>query len=514
MIAFSLLASKFICDFGADDVCMNLSYSIRMRLISFFAVFAALTAEAQAGRPRTIIVYAGVPHSGPGDMAANWVMAQYLKQISPQDRVVFAVDEDARALSVNDDMSVASTLKALIPEYLPYFSSRVDGVEIISVRTERVPLADYGLSFSTRAIDGLPQWLIDRSRFSFFFEEPSGFSDSHPIFRVSTHPSASRAVVVKGRGAYVMMSTGPMARGIYVPPVVIQPRLTRSAMLMGLDQSLRHNFLKEALMNLGLRRHPFRNHLLGFSDSDNLISTQRYVDAMKTVAVNPRYLDRQIAIFVRENENLKLQFMPSNLKVIQFDQMPLKFREALIAYADFPVQLTDHVSMSQAIHHHKTFLGDPLGSGNHTGALMAILRKMIETNSSLSRMELEKLYKVGGVMQECMLTREQRQERAASADFLSQMILCTEFRDEFERTLNSLHREWSLVWRVMMYLSVLDDAEEHLTSRNFEKLAQLLNQVDSPNGRVQPEFRSAEKKCQDQLYRMAAMRSEAALLRH
>ncbi len=471
-------------------------------LLSFLALFLT-AAEAEAARPRTIIVYAGVPHSGPSDVAANWVMAQYLKQISPQDRVVFAVDEDARALTSNDDLSVVRALKDLVPEYMPYLSSRVDGVEIISVRTERVPLADYGLSFSTRAMDGLPQWLIDRSRFSFFFEEPSGFSDSRPIFRSG-----------RGRGPYVMMSTGPLARGIYVPPVVIPPRLTRSAMLMGLERSLRSHFLKEALVSLGLRRHPFRNHLLGFSDSDNVVSAQKYVDAMKAVAVSPQYMDRQIAIFVRESEKLKLQFMPSNLRVVQFEEMPLKFREALIAYADFPVQLTDHVSMSQAIHYHKTFFGDPLGTSHHTGALLAILRRMIQTNSSLSKMDLEKLYKLGGVMQECMLTREQRQERSASADFLSKMILCSDFKNEFERTLKSLQPEWSLVWRVMMYFSVLDDADELLDNRDFEKVVQLLNHVDSPSAKIQPEIQSAEKKCQGQLQRMAAIRSDVAVLKH
>ena len=475
-----------------------------MRICGYLALLMCLASATEA-RSRTILVYAGVPYDGANDISANWMMAKYLKRFYPHDRVVFAIDEDARPARLSRAESVMNAVKAVVPGYMPYLSSHSEGVDLISVRSERVPLADYALGFSIQSREDIPKWLVERSRMTLIFEPLSTQSKRQELLHITQNPLVPRSLVVKSRGAFAMLQTGPLMRGLYSAPLPLTVPMSRELALKELNrqsQSHRQQWVR-ALTQWSLNLNPMRSQLMGFAQASSKDAAQYYIDVIKTFALSPAYESKQITIAVQAFEGLQVDELPVNLKIVTYKNLSRQLREALIAHSDLPVQVSDPIALSQAIHFQKMFWGDPTGSESDVGILLAVLTKMDQANSYFSKPEFDRFFRMRSMVRSCLLTSRQKMDFALLPESLGHLALCGRFGHEFVKTLQSLQTEWSLLWRVMKYLATFDEASEAFETHNYSYLLHLLNSVDGPDADRVPEVRMAERRCRDLIERMS-----------
>jgi hypothetical protein len=452
----------------------------------FWGICVAICLIGMELQARTIIVFAGIPRGGSGDIAANLIMARHLKKLSPADHIIFAVDETAK-MQEGDHEDVLKILKRLIPQWDSQKIQMINGIEVrlVNLHPFSGPRADYALGFSLRVSDGIPEWFMKSGRFAFIFEEPSNRHRNYSIFEGTEEWEPGRrynyspSVVMPGYAgsSHIILETGARTRGIYALPRPPQPPLSRPALLKKLLPYIEMGPIKKWRVAFQLDANPLEGSWLGLAYSFYGGPTQRYINVMKNVANDLRYRGSPINIFVRKFNDLSIDHLPPNLAVHPYTSMPFEVHESLMAHADLPIQVTGNVSTSQAAQYEKFYFPDNAAPGNVTGGHMAFYEKMVELDPYFGNSEFRPFFRMDGVVSSENMSSADQLRFGPSEELLTRLSLDPEYENRFIAAQRNLIAEASLPLNVLRMIRMLDQFPSNGTRDDQLRIAQALDAV-------------------------------------
>jgi|GEM_PF-5526469 len=416
---------------------------------------AALWASNDARAERTIIVYAGTPRGGAGDIAANLVMARRLQEARPQDKIVIAVDLDSHLTVFPEGEPIGwshwKNTREILTALAPGFNfkkgrQQLQGLTFINSRTEKLPNADYVVGYSMNA--PIPQQIRGAAPISIGFSEPGSSSDATVYreggtMRVEFDAGFSRSPLQGSLGGYLRISpsTPPLSRE------ELEARLAKKG-VSGLIPAL-------------FRQNPYQGRKLAFAYAQRDSEIQKYLAALGAVASrNPN--EKYVAI-IKDSAKVDKTGLPVNLQVAAL-KMDLVESEAAIAHADVPILVTGDVSRDFAIEYGKAFAFEgnadtKLGPFHKVAVMETLQDQMRKTSVGDPENATAKGRGIVCRLLSCEQLPGTTRPGSASQSDLEELIENPELQKNMIQALQEVRQGRSLVGATLWSFDVLDHAK-------------------------------------------------------
>ena len=325
-----------------------------MFLLGVSVAGQAASPEATGRKPPTVLIHSGLPRGGFGDVASNLIMAIRIKQLRPDVRVVFQLDEPfgpigmTRAPPTGARLDVPSSMRpgvagaerhrpisVLVPGIQPGITLR-EGVEVVGDDVVG-QIADLEIVFSA---DTQHNTRHAKAPICLVFPEYDSVVDSN-------RDSLSRRGLASGAGpSSFYLNPVP-------PAVVTRPELAR--------------MIQE---EFGIPDLDLDSKGLAFAYQSSPTSATNYtLAALETYRKNPKKkgmviftstiltdLSSSQPPFVQQSKgNHHLHLKAPGVDVIVYERMSLRLTELIIANTDLPIAVTGDVSLTLAMQYRKPF---------------------------------------------------------------------------------------------------------------------------------------------------------------
>ena len=323
--------------------------------------------KKEAGDPFTVNLFLGGvrmgngdTRGGLGDITANLWMLRLLKQNYPEIRFNVIVNSEYEKEVAN-----------LVPKYLPFTRSArlnqlmagqiIDGVHFYLDAPYAVPNSDMELGYSmlNRNVE---MWMGWSSGLVLTFDEFMPLNSSSLIrhtyrtedpnpdhnYRMQQnyffHDINTEVSIPLQTGRTYNLEAGAGNAGIYISPS-IPPSPFGNKTALERRGELRSQIASAVQLSMGELPLINENTVLTVSYTSSKSTADLYLEALKLLASEPRFRNRQIVLV----SNFVANDLPDNLSVVSFSKMPFNTFINLVSEADLPPMLRGDVSFSQGI---------------------------------------------------------------------------------------------------------------------------------------------------------------------
>lgn len=316
------------------------------KLFLFLFLALCLIAAPAVALAQTVNMFAGIKRGGFGDIASNFLMAEKLKELSPELNINMWVSTD-----------ILEYVKTLVPEFDPSKGvQQINGIKFYYGDANPLPQADFFLGYSLNDknevqsgqyapglyIPGVDDKLVNA------YETIYRIANAKNIvhfkeYQGSNYELASITNVASGQRLF-SFETGPLAGGLYISP----SKPTQAPSKQEALNLLRAEGYELPVVTEGKVR-------LAYSYSAYPNIAKVYLEAMQLHA--SRFPNEQFVIVAKDFPVLRDMALPANLHVVWLDKKtPFELNKALIAASDAPILVTGDVSLTVAIEHEKLFI--------------------------------------------------------------------------------------------------------------------------------------------------------------